>query len=100
MARYFFFFFFAAFFFAIVSPPSRSPRVPRTIIARILGEGQRGVKNKIPYTGSEGPGRPHMLGPRAQVFSCAEDGLRCSRRFTYSWLSGTPFLHSGHASGA
>jgi hypothetical protein len=32
MARYFFFFFFAAFFFAIVSPPSRSPRVPRSIM--------------------------------------------------------------------
>jgi hypothetical protein len=29
MAPYFFFFFFAAFFFAIVSPPSRSPRVRR-----------------------------------------------------------------------
>jgi len=31
MAPYFFFFFFAAFFFAIVSPPSRSPRVRRSI---------------------------------------------------------------------
>jgi hypothetical protein len=46
MARYFFFFFFAAFFFAMVSPPSRSPRVPRSITVRTLGEGQKGVKGK------------------------------------------------------
>jgi hypothetical protein len=99
VAPYFFFFFFAAFFFAMMSPPSRSPRVTRSIIDRTIGEGKKRVKRKIPDRGSVTRCSPHILGAGTHAFSWADDGLRCSRRFTYSWLSGTPFLQSGQVSG-
>ena len=103
MARYFFFFFFAAFFFAIVSPPSRSPRVHAVDHCPDNMGGPKTCQGQNTGYGGQGVVRPPYLGGRvgrAQAFSCADDGLRCSRRFTYSWFSGTPFLQSGQVSGA
>src|SRR5262249_48046048 len=100
-AAYFFFFLEAFFFFAIVSPPS-APRVPRLMIsAGILGEPPETCQGENTICGVTRPSRTLDLEGNGdlQVLSRADDGRRCSRRRTNSWLSATPFLHIGHCSG-
>src|SRR5207253_10380442 len=99
-AAYFFFFLEAFFFFAIVSPPSRPARPAVGDCCGNSGGGS-GDLSRGKYNGR---GRAALSGAtswgrNAQFLSRAEEGRRCSRRFTNSWLRATPFLHMGHCSG-
>ena len=60
LAPYFFFFFFVAFFFTIRVTPLPIPARPAVDYVGTLGDGQKGVKDKIPDEGgSDGTG-PHI----------------------------------------
>jgi hypothetical protein len=108
-APYFFFAFFLVAFFFIMSPPSRSPRVPRwLIVSDNMVRATIVSRRKYTMEGKGGSGGPISWGPasgrsagidRGYPCSWAEEGLRCSLRLTNSWLSGIPFLQNGQVSG-